>query len=163
MVVGLHGLENDLAMSVVEEKVGSQKVVPADGDLLQAPAKVEDDVIQTERRRKSSRGLPDPRGRKVDIHATGIGQRHRRQSWIERGPAHSQVGGSLLRVFPGHARCRVVALGNIHQLGEGVDLGGIGRVSRRGAIDLPRIPLPRQLPDLLRRLRDLLAKADGRE
>ena len=52
-VVRRHHLEDDLAMGVVEEEVGGQQIVPADGDLIQAPAEIEDGVIQLQTRERS--------------------------------------------------------------------------------------------------------------
>ncbi len=45
VIIRRHHLEDNLAMRVVEDEIGGQQIGPADGDLLHAPAEVEDDVV----------------------------------------------------------------------------------------------------------------------
>jgi hypothetical protein len=68
-VIRFHDLEDNLAVSVVEEEVGCQEIASADGHLLQSPAEVENNVIHDHGRRKGAERLAKPIRREKDIHA----------------------------------------------------------------------------------------------
>ena len=45
VIIRRHHLEDNLAVGVIEEEISAQQIGPAGGDLLRAPAEVEDDVV----------------------------------------------------------------------------------------------------------------------
>ena len=103
-----------LPMGVVELEVGSQKIVPADGYLLRAPAKIENNVIESQNRCERLHRLPLKEVTKEDVFSRRACQHLSCQSRIQSGLGDTQIGGSCLRVLPCHTRVRIVLFGDVH-------------------------------------------------